>query len=389
VHSRPRNHDLIRLRLARGHGGLSQLQFLSLFEEKGMASIPPSRSPYHIRGSCQINRLRRDILATLPIFAIITNSYTIRFSAGIGNILIGNRSWNNADDGYDLWYAGNSVRLESCYAWQNGENLWSHPFFTGNANGFKLGQMEGAHLLIRCAAWDHPMRGFDLNGNSTGVTLLNCTAFQNNINFAFTFSKGNIEKTVLRNNLSYKRLIRINRAVDDQFNSWNMNPGTEISEQDFVSLDDSIFTGPRNPDGSIPNSDFLRLAPGSAAIDKGVDVNIPYTGKAPDLGAFEYDPKETSQDYVKMLHRYVHDHDMEKIREILAEGTNVNKKDWLGYAPLNWACYFGYTDLVELLIYNGADPDLISDTGRTPMDIATAMEYENVADLLRKHGAKE
>ena len=25
---------------------------LSLFEEKGMARVPPSRSPYHIRGSC-------------------------------------------------------------------------------------------------------------------------------------------------------------------------------------------------------------------------------------------------------------------------------------------------------------------------------------------------
>jgi len=244
-------------------------------------------------------------------------------------------------------------------------------------------------MLVRCVAWDHPKRGFDLNGNSTGVTLFNCTAFQNNINFAFTFSKGNIEKNVLRNNLSYKGLIRINRAVHDQFNSWNMNPGNEISEQDFVSFNDSIFTGPRNRDGSIPNSDFLRLAPGSAAIDKGVDVNIPYTDKAPDMGAFEYDPNENSEDYVKMLHQAVRDHDLDAINKLVATGEGINDKDWLGYAPLHWACYFGYADLVELLIDKGVDPNLISDTGRTCLEIAKEMDYKELAELLRKHGAKK
>jgi len=307
---------------------------------------------------------------------------------GEGNVVIGCRSWKNADDGYDMWEAGNRVRLERCYAWRNGDNIWNHPFYTGNGNGFKLGQMEGAHLLIHCVAWDHPWRGFDLNGNSTGVTLHNCTAFQNNINFAFTFSKGNIEKNALRSNLSYKGLIQIRPKVDDQFNSWNMPARTEISEQDFVSLDDSIFTGPRNPDGSIPDSDFLRLAPGSTAIDKGVDVNMPYAGKAPDLGAFEYRPA-SSQSYIKMLHQHVRDHDLSKIGEFLAKGKDVNEKDWLGYDPLHWAVYFGYMDVAELLLDKGANPNLKSDTGRTPLEIATEMTYEEIVELLLKHKANE
>jgi hypothetical protein len=29
---------------------------------------------------------------------------------------------------------------------------------------------------------------------------------------------------------------------------------------------------------------------GSDLIDKGVDVGLPYTGSAPDLGAFEFSP---------------------------------------------------------------------------------------------------
>jgi hypothetical protein len=45
--------------------------------------------------------------------------------------------------------------------------------------------------------------------------------------------------------------------------------------------------GPRQPDGSLPAIDFLKLAPGSHLIDAGVDVGLPYNGPAPDLGWFE------------------------------------------------------------------------------------------------------
>jgi ankyrin repeat protein len=309
-------------------------------------------------------------------------------SVGQGNVVIGCRSWNNADDGYDMWEASNRVRLERCYAWRNGDNIWNHPFYTGNGNGFKLGQLQGDHLLIHCVAWDHPWRGFDLNGNSTGVTLHNCTAFRNNINYAFTYSKGNIEKNVLRSNLSYKGLMQIRPEVDDQFNSWNMPLDTEITEQDFVSLDDSIFTGPRNPDGSIPESGFLRLAPGSAAIDKGIDVNMPYAGKAPDPGAFEYNPNDNSGSYVKRLHQTVRDHDVKQIEQLLTQGEGINDKDWLGYTPLHWAVYFGYPDLIELLISKGAGPNIQSDTGRYALEIAQVMAYPELEALLRTLGAK-
>ena len=147
------------------------------------------------------------------------------------------------------------------------------------------------------------------------------------------------------------------------------------------------MSAPRNPDGSIPYNNFLRLAPGSAAIDAGTDVNMPYIGKAPDLGSFEYNPNENADNYVKMLHQYIRDHDIDKINEMLEAGTDINEKDWLGYAPLHWACYFGYADLVTLLIDKAADPNLISDTGRTCLEIATAMDYGEIAELLKKHGA--
>ncbi|MBC8218434.1 MAG: ankyrin repeat domain-containing protein [Planctomycetes bacterium] len=322
----------------------------------------------------------------LPTNGENADGFGAKFGVGQGNTLIGCRAWNNADDGFDCWYAGSSVGMENCYAYRNGQNIWEHPGFTGNANGFKLGQMEGAHIVIRCAAWEHPVRGFDLNGNSTGVTLYNCSALRNRIDYAFTFTKGNIDKNTLRNNLSLGGGIRINPAVNEQHNNWSTPLDIHVTEQDFLSLDDSVITGPRNPDGSIPKNDFLRLAPGSDAIDAGTDVGLPFVGKAPDLGAFEYDPNKTSEGYVKMLHRAVRDHNVKQIEQLLAQGEAVNDKDWLGYAPLHWACYFGYPDLIELLIGKGADHNLISDTGRTPLEIAEAMDYESLTNILRKHG---
>lgn len=215
------------------------------------------------------------------------DGFAAKNDIGTGNRFIGCRAWSNSDDGYDCWYAGNPVRFEHCFAWRNGENIWDDTDFQGDGNGFKLGQMTGSHIVIRCAAWDQPERGFDLNGNSSGVTVINCTAVRNPINFAFTFIKGNAEKNRLRNNLSFDGSVEIDPRVDDRHNSWN-SPGITITADDFLSLDSASLEGPRQDDGSLRASQFLRLAPGSKAIDAGVDMQIPCSGSAPDLGAFEY-----------------------------------------------------------------------------------------------------
>jgi len=306
---------------------------------------------------------------------------------GILNVFIGNRSWNNSDDGYDFWYAGNPVRLESCYAWRNGENIWNHPFFAGNGNGFKLGKGMGKHILINCVAWGHPHRGFDLNANTEGVILRNCTGWDNLINYYFTTNRGGVGN-VLRNNLSYGGKDSIGARVDSSSNSWDAELGIALTDADFFSFDDSMMSAPRNPDGSIPYNKFLKLAPTSGAIDKGIDIGMPFAGKKPDLGAFEYDPNEDSEDYVKMLHQAVRDHDTNEINKLLTGDEGINDKDWLGYTPLHWAVYFGYADLIELLISKGADPNIQSDTGRYALEIARAMAYPELEALLRKLGAK-
>lgn len=313
---------------------------------------------------------------------------------GQGNIFIGCRAWNNSDDGFDLWSAVNSVKLERCYAWRNGKNIWGHPCFTGNANGFKLGRGGGRHVLVSCLAWGHSLTGFNLNGNTDGVTLRNCTAWNNYLNYAFNwsnFSEEAREDCVFINNVSYNgnRRDGIYPRADSQHNTWDAYLGLALTKDDFLSLDDSKMSAPRNPDGSIPKNNFLKLAPTSNIIDKGVDIGMPFVGEKPDLGSFEYDPNEGARNYVKMLHQYVRDHNIKKINEILSINTDINDKDWLGYAPLHWACYFGYADIAKLLLDSEANLNLISDTGRTPLEIAKTLDFEHIAELLRKHGARE
>jgi hypothetical protein len=45
---------------------------------------------------------------------------------------------------------------------------------------------------------------------------------------------------------------------------------------------------PRQPDGSLPDIPFLKLYADSRLIDKGTDIDIPFIGDAPDLGAYEF-----------------------------------------------------------------------------------------------------
>jgi len=63
-------------------------------------------------------------------------------------------------------------------------------------------------------------------------------------------------------------------------------------------VDTTGVSGARQSDGSLPDLDFLKLAPTSDLIDKGV-INVgygitvsSYVGSSPDLGAFEYGEDE-------------------------------------------------------------------------------------------------
>ncbi|MFC1764702.1 ankyrin repeat domain-containing protein [Planctomycetota bacterium] len=187
------------------------------------------------------------------------DGFVVASDVGPSNVLIGNRSWNNSDDGYDCWWAGISVRFERCYAWSNGENIWNQPFFVGNGNGFKLGGGDGRHIIINCVTWNHHFGGFNLNGNNTGVILYGCTALGNSPNYQFPPKTPGSQYSIFRNSISYTIRNRIDQRADSQFNNWDSSVNAKLNDSDFLSLDDSKMSAPRNLDGSIPWNNFLKL----------------------------------------------------------------------------------------------------------------------------------
>jgi hypothetical protein len=217
------------------------------------------------------------------------DGFSAKWAIGPGNVFRGCRSFNNSDDGWDLWMGTSPVLIENCIAFRNGVDSWHSGSFNGNGNGIKLGgnYVSTPHVVRNCVSFDNAGntgRGFDENNNTAGQTLYNCSAFRNlgdNYHFKNTVDSG--QTHIIKNCISYNGAVAFTSGILAR-NSWQ---GFTVTGADFLSLDTSAATVPRNADGTLPASLFMRLAPGSLMIDAGENVGLPFSGKAPDLGAFE------------------------------------------------------------------------------------------------------
>jgi len=78
-----------------------------------------------------------------------------------------------------------------------------------------------------------------------------------------------------------------------------------------------------------------------------------------------------------------------KLESLIARGANVNAKDDGGVTPLHLAVLYKHPDTVKLLISKGADVNAKDIAFDTPLKYALKDNLEDIADILRKHGAKE
>lgn len=220
------------------------------------------------------------------------DGFAAKLDVGTGNRFVGCRAWNNLDDGWDgyLRPADNvTTTHENCWAIDNGK-LQDGSVGAGDGNGFKTGGSDDKNLrhnaiYIGCIATGNVHDGFDHNSNRGNVTILNSAAHDNgsNINFGTT----NIAASLtVKNTLSLGTNGSLSAtSTDITNNSWQ--DGRAASADDFVSIDPSALKGPRKSDGSLPDIDYLKLVPTSDLRNAGVDVGLPYTGSAPDIGPFE------------------------------------------------------------------------------------------------------
>ena len=266
------------------------------------------------------------------------DGFAIKLYPGPGNEFHGCRAWHNSDDGWDLYYTVFPIVVDNCWVLNNG-------FDKGNANGFKMGGCKqggtstGAHVFKNCIAAFHAKKGFDQNHHREGSYLINDLSFGNGINYGYNMEKPDYGNWVLRNCVGFaygsqkmERNSAFTIAPDIEYCTWttldNTNPmgekassnGTSYSKSignyasEYENLSYETAIGARQENGELPLK-FGRLKAGSKLIDtatpitdfKTVDahkpayeyadnapqdwsvtLNIPYVGKGPDYGPYEF-----------------------------------------------------------------------------------------------------
>lgn len=227
-------------------------------------------------------------------------------AGSVNNVFRGCRAWFNSDDGFDFINSTEPTVIENCWAFYNGYS----PDFTplADGNGFKAGGHAGTahdklpqpiprHAVIGSVAVRNKASGFYANHHIAGLDFFNNSALRNRFNFNLQGRDPADNKTLtsgrghrLKNNLGLEareaEVMWFDPAACEATHNAFTIPLT-LSADDFASLDESLLTHPRQPNGDLPDVPFLRLTATSRAIDLGTDLGRPFTGKSPDLGAFE------------------------------------------------------------------------------------------------------
>ncbi|MGL5721513.1 MAG: ankyrin repeat domain-containing protein [Brevinema sp.] len=85
------------------------------------------------------------------------------------------------------------------------------------------------------------------------------------------------------------------------------------------------------------------------------------------------------------FHRAVELNMVPEVMKMVNEGADVNAKDRMGYTALHIASWNGNNELVEYLLRLGANPNVITPSGNTPLKFASP----SVRRLLLQYGAFE
>jgi uncharacterized protein YjdB len=224
----------------------------------------------------------------------------------------GCRAWRCADQGFSHYVRGRVI-YDHCWAINNGNMPFPNNVAT-KGSGFKWAWYNDAALknpnvvqvtIVNCIAAHNEYRGFnaaDDYGTKYEIRahLYNNFSYNNGKNVGKSswlgngfYDRNNVDTIgqwdhKYANNLSYS-----NRENDDIIGAYHQltnfwQPNGTVTIADFASLDTTGMCGPRQADGSLPVTNFGRLASTSNLIDAGTNVGISYNGSAPDIGAFEY-----------------------------------------------------------------------------------------------------
>jgi uncharacterized repeat protein (TIGR02059 family) len=261
----------------------------------------------------------------------------------------GCRIWNYSDDGFNADGGGGGLRkINNCWVMPSNKYYFSGGGWTTERNGLKTG-WNSSNDGWRTLSWPFPTRHNTLEVSNTLVLFAeqgfregpnNIGYYHNNTSYKCAVGmyssqdcSVNYPRPSYKNNLVYKTTLNwggipgwtymtllIGDPYDESHNTWDyannsaqftITDSVRVTDADFIGLEGndtadslylvSLFTAPRQADGSLPATKPLTLAPTSDLIDAGtryisvgtqnVDLTLKstdYYGSAPDIGYAEY-----------------------------------------------------------------------------------------------------
>jgi hypothetical protein len=228
------------------------------------------------------------------------------------------RAWLCSDQGFAA-YSLSYTEYNGCWSFRNGY------LANGAGIGFKLGFVPpggGTSIplqrkVVNNLSLYNRQHGFTTNDNgypAQNMNVFNNTAFHNGYYPDFHSSAGFILfnttsidaaelERIFKNNISYHNEyaeISAYGLYTHEYNSWDNPPGVTITDADFISVDSTGITAPRQADGSLPDNDcykyFLRPSSTFTGYQQGVDVDLTYDAvdslwrTPPSIGFKEYYP---------------------------------------------------------------------------------------------------
>lgn len=229
------------------------------------------------------------------------------------------RFWNCKEDAIDIKRV-ERVTIRNCEFWGHRKSV------TGGGAGVNIHQSATDVLVDRCRSWDN-MRGIGIAYNlksgkwppTQRITVRRCVLFENDVGLLVVGGmprkpvQGKCRDIQVHNNVFYANRncglelyahkggdvvgvdVKNNVFLKNEKVDFSMNRGVKK-----VSLERNCFADGRRVPAEdrhalrvdpkfkdVKNKDFT-LTPNSPLKDKGVDVGLPFTGQAPDIGAFEY-----------------------------------------------------------------------------------------------------
>ena len=226
------------------------------------------------------------------------------------------RAWNCSDQGFSLSYDAVTI-ADGCWSFNNGYEAVGSK---GDGHGFKMGWANVASEVIKrrvtnCIAAYNDYSGFttnDQNYTAVRMGIYNNIAYENG-NGRFTVAYGFIILNpsddddellrIFKNNISYANqsgpvVMAAGALYTHDHNSWDIP--LSFTDADFVSVDSTGITAPRQADGSLPDNDcykyFLRPSSTFQGYQQGTDVGLTYDAvdslwlAPPSIGFKEYYP---------------------------------------------------------------------------------------------------